>query len=137
MAVIGAVIEKPNRPLLIPENELFSHEGEHTCFHLTHTSNVPSIIRGGLTAQRGPRCQYIGDESGVFLFLDVASLLRHTNPETGWFFRYYGEEPVTLLKVNVEGLSRHSRVNEPNAHWEFVTKDSISPSRIRVVGRYA
>lgn len=118
---------------LMTLGELSQWDDENVVFHVTPTQNVPSIVRGGLVSSFGPRSSKAETEPGVFCFINADSTMLHAGFETGWLSRWTGYVPLSVFVVNVNGLSRWDRSTN---HWEWATKDSISASRLRLVGKF-
>lgn len=129
------VLPKSASTLLITLEQLSQFDNNNTVFHVTPTANIPSIIRNGLTSQRGNRSQKAEKENGVFCFLNASATILHASPHTGWLLRWHNDAPMSILTVNTTNLKRWN--NRPTDHWEWATKDSISASRIKIIGKFS
>lgn len=95
-------------------------------YHVTPTQNLRSVMKNGLVPNIGDRSSKIaGEQSGIYLFPSVEAA---EDAVMNWLGDEFDEdEPLTLLKVNIDGLEKYIR---QGADYELIVNTAIEPNRI-------
>ena len=97
-------------------------------YHVTPTKNLVEIMSVGLVPQIGPRSSQISDEArAIYVFQDKDSV---EDALMNWLGDEFNDEPLSLLEINIKGLTVIS-----GAGYESLVTDSISPDRISILNK--
>ena len=97
----------------------------HELYHITPTKNLPSIRKIGLQPYQNAE---MGDAPGVYFFVDRESAEEALYNWAG--DKFDDDEPLSMLKVNPEGLNLHS---DPTVGYEVWSSKPVPPQNIQSV----
>jgi hypothetical protein len=96
-----------------------------TAYHITTQENADNIQHGGLDPREEGKAYLVVDEGNPDKLRDELRTV------AGWMLERPGDDPLTLLKINVTGVPL-----EFEHGWYFSTV-AITPNRIQDLGQHA
>lgn len=105
----------------------FINESKYSIgYHVTPEKNVPYIMKEGLKAGIGGASSSYGEqESRAYFFPTIDDV---KDALTGWMADEYEDDILSLLKVDLTGLTMKSDVA-----WEIYTTENVTPNRITII----